>query len=97
MVVQTLLCPHCGSDRLVRNGHAPTGKQKLLCHACGRQSRQHPSPRGYSEAEREQILRVYQERSRLRGLQRTFGVAPATVTKWLKKSSAFAATGHHRR
>src|SRR5690606_7652132 len=76
---------HCGSDRIVRNGRAPNGKQRFLCHTCGRQCRQNPSPRGYSEAEREQILRTYQARSSLRGLQRTFGVAPATVAKWLKK------------
>ena len=39
----------------------------------------------YSEAERETILRAYQERSSLRGLSRTFGVSRNTVTAWLKK------------
>ena len=28
MVTITLHCPHCGSDALVRDGHAPNGKQK---------------------------------------------------------------------
>jgi transposase-like protein len=96
MVVQILLCQHCGSDRIVRNGRAPNGKQRFLCHTCGRPCRQNPSPRGYSEAEREQILRAHQERSSLRGLQRTFGVAPATVAKWLKNSPKAAASEHHR-
>jgi transposase-like protein len=95
MVVQMLLCQHCGSDRIVRNGRAPNGKQRFLCRTCGRQCRQNPSPRGYTEAEREQILRAYQERSSLRGLQRTFGVAPATVVKWLKKSPKPAASERH--
>lgn len=85
MVVQILLCQHCGSDRIVRNGRAPNGKQRFLCRTCGRQCRRNPSSRGYSEAERDQILRAYQERSRVLGFQRTFGVAPATVAKWLKK------------
>ena len=36
----------------------------------------------------EEILRAYHERSSLRGLERTFGVARQTVSKWLKKSPA---------
>jgi insertion element IS1 protein InsB len=44
MVTITLSCPHCGSDALVRDGHAPDGKQKYHCHACGRCSRENPTP-----------------------------------------------------
>jgi len=37
MVTITLHCPHCQSDVLVRNGHAPNGEQKRrekpLCRA----------------------------------------------------------------
>jgi transposase-like protein len=89
MVTQVIYCRHCGSDYIVKNGLAPNnGKQKYLCHACGRQSRQDPSPNGYTQEERkEEILRAYQERSSLRGLRRTFGVSPTTVIGWLKKSS----------
>ena len=47
----------------------------------------HPSPNGYSEAEREIILRAYEERSSLRGLERTFQVARQTVSSWLKKKA----------
>jgi hypothetical protein len=85
MVEHILLCQHCGSERLVRNGRAPNGKQKFICHACGRRCRRNPLPRGYSEVERARILRAYQERCSLRGLQRTFGVAPANIAKWIKK------------
>jgi transposase-like protein len=41
------------------------------------------------------ILRAYDERSSLRGLTRTFGVARNTVTTWLKKIAEAAATGSH--
>ncbi|MBA2682190.1 MAG: IS1 family transposase [Ktedonobacteraceae bacterium] len=44
MVTIILHCPHCESDALVRNGHSPKGKQVYRCHACGRQSREHPTP-----------------------------------------------------
>src|SRR6266566_8672864 len=44
MVTITLHCPHCQSDALVRDGHAPNGKQKYRCHTCGRRSRENPTP-----------------------------------------------------
>jgi transposase-like protein len=56
MVTITLHCPHCGSDALVRDGHAPNGKQKYRCHGCGRRSRENPTPNAYPEARREEIL-----------------------------------------
>ncbi len=50
-----------------------------------RQSREDPSPNGYAEERKEEILRAYQERSSLRVLRRTFGVSSTTVIGWLKK------------
>lgn len=86
MVTKVIYCRHCGSEDVVKNGVAPNnGKQKYLCHACGRQSREDPSKSGYSEVRKEEILGAYQERSSLRGLQRTFGVSPTTVIGWIKK------------
>ena len=85
MVTIIVHCPHCQSDALVRNGHAPNGKQLYRCRACGRQSREKPTPHAYAETRREEILHAYQERSSLRGLTRTFGVSRTTVSSWIKK------------
>ena len=87
MVTETITSRHCGSTDLVKNGLAPNNaKQRCLCHACGRQSRQDPSPNGYTEERKEEILRAYQERWSLRGLRRTFGVlSPTTVISRLKE------------
>jgi len=79
-------CRHCGSPELRKYGSAPNGKQKYRCRTCGRQSRDNPGSAAYSEQRKEEILRAYQERSSLRGLERTFGVARSTVISWLKKS-----------
>ena len=87
MVTITLRCPHCGSENLKRNGHASNGKQRYYCKACKKQSRENPTSNAYSEKRREEILRAYEERSSLRGLSRTFGVARNTVSDWIKKSS----------
>src|SRR5215469_5501457 len=90
MVTITARCPHCGSDALVRNGRAPNGKQKYLCRACQRQSRENATPHAYPEERREEILRAYEERSSLRGLERTFGVSRNTVITWIKKGRTAA-------
>ena len=80
-----MYCQHCGHATRIKYGLAPNGKQKYRCRTCGRQSRDDPQRPGYSDERREEILRAYQERSRLRGLERTFGVARSTVIAWLKK------------
>ena len=85
MVTITLRCQHCQSVRLVRNGLAPDGRQRYLCRDCGQRSREEPRSNAYTQQEREQILRAYDERSSLRGLSRTFGVSRNTVTAWIKK------------
>jgi insertion element IS1 protein InsB len=91
LVTVTLHCPHCGSEDLKRNGHAPNGKQKESCRACKRQSREHPTPHAYAEARREEILRAYEERSSLRGRERTCGVSRAAVISWIKKAEQLPA------
>src|SRR6266581_2394664 len=90
MVTVTICCPYCGSEDLIRNGHASNGKQKYHCKSCKRQSRENPAPNGYPEERREEIMRAYQERSSLRGLTRTFKITRNTVKNWLKKSSKIA-------
>ena len=87
-----LKCYHCHSENLVHNGKTNNGKQRYFCHDCHKMSRDNPQPKGYTPEQREQILRAYQERSSLRGLTRTFGVARNTVTVWLKEKKANSRT-----
>ena len=58
MVTRTLYCPHCQSNALVHNGHAPNGKQLYRCRECGRQSREKSTSNADTEAHREEILRA---------------------------------------
>jgi transposase-like protein len=59
MVTITLHCPRYQSNALVRNGHAPNGKQLYRCRACGWQSRGNPTPHVYPSTRREEILHAY--------------------------------------
>jgi transposase-like protein len=85
MIDVTLTCYHCNSTNLVHNGLTRNGKQRYKCYDCQRTSRDSPQTSGYSADERETILRTYEERSSLRGLERIFGVSRKTVSTWLKK------------
>ena len=86
MIQTTHACPHCQSTHLKKNGTTSNskGKQKYYCHDCGKYGTSNPTVR-YTEARKEEILKAYQERSSVRGLERTFGVARQTVSSWLKK------------
>ena len=95
MITMAVHCHHRSSERLVRNGRAPNGKQQYLCRACHRQSRGNPTPHAYPEERREEILLAYEERSSLRGLERTFGISRHTVIGWIKKSRQTASFERH--
>ena len=77
-------CRKCDSQNIVKNGHNASGSQQYVCKDCGKRGVLEPK-RGYSEAQKEQILSAYHERSSMRGVQRTFGVSRPTLVSWLKK------------
>jgi len=77
-------CRNCGGQDIVKNGHNASGSQQYWCKDCGKRGVLE-SKRGYSEAQKEQILAAYSERSIMRGIQRTFGVSRPTLVSWLKK------------
>lgn len=72
---------------MIRHGKDPKGVQRYRCHACAYTFREKPKPNGYTEEEKQTILRAYQERSSLRGLTRTFGVSRTTVSRWLREEA----------
>ncbi len=80
-------CAQCGSSHQVKNGTTAQGKQEYHCRSCGAYGTLNPSVR-YPPERKAEILRAYQERSSLRRLERTFGVARQTVAKWLRTEAA---------
>lgn len=77
-------CRNCDSQNIVKNGHNASGSQQYVCKDCGKRGVLEPK-RGYTAAQKEQILSDYHERSSMRGVQRTFGVSRPTLVSWLKK------------
>jgi insertion element IS1 protein InsB len=79
----TYKCRVCGSTNIIRNGTNKCGSAQYHCKDCGAyrvlELRHEQDP-----TKREQVLRAYQERTSLRGLERIFGVARQTVLKWVR-------------
>lgn len=88
MITETVIhaCHDCQSCNIVKNGHAPSGKQQFRCKDCGRTGVLTPSE-WYSESEKERIIAAYFERPSMRGVCRIFGVSRPTLAKWLKNAA----------
>ena len=80
-------CPHCNSKEICKNGHDYKGTQKYHCHRCKRYGTLNAS-KGYGEKEKELILRTYQERASMRGVERIFGTARQTLARWIREKAA---------
>ena len=87
-------CRACGSQNIVKNGHNASGSQQYWCKDRGKRGVLE-SKRGYTEAQKEQILAAYHERSSMRGIQRTFGVSRPTLAAWIKKGRSYPETWRH--
>ena len=87
MIIETKIkhCPNCDSLDIIRNGTDYKESQKYHCHNCGGYGTLEAKP-CYSEAEKELVLRAYQERSSMRGIHRIFGVVPKTLLRWLREA-----------
>lgn len=82
----TYQCRACQSTNIVKNGHNAQGQQQYWCKACNKRAVLVLKVR-YTEAQKEQIMAAYYERSSMRGIERIFGVSRHTLANWLKKSN----------
>lgn len=84
----TIRCPHCGSEKVSKNGHNKTGKQVYRCN--------NPECRHYSFVEeytykayepkvRRQVLVMATDCTGTRATGRILGTSKDTVTAILKK------------
>ena len=74
-----ITCPHCGCERIKKNGHIHNGKQNHQCKECGRQFVLCPTQKLISDDDKERIKKLLLERISLRGICRVIGVS----LRWL--------------
>jgi len=88
MIIETKVysCRRCQSEELVKNGTNASGSSQYHCKACGAYGVLECKERA-TEEKKELIMNVYQKRSSMRGIERTFGVSRRTLSAWLKEQA----------
>lgn len=81
-------CPNCASTRTVKNGRIHNGKQRFLCHECGRQFVEQPSKKVIDLATRELIDRLLLERISLAGIARAAQVSEMWLQTYVNQKYA---------
>lgn len=89
MVLIPLLCPHCGSDNVVKNGHFPNGKQRYVCKNPDCPCSAFISEYTYNECNpgiEEEVLQLSVNGNGTRAIARLLNISTNTVTSILKKT-----------
>ena len=79
-----MICPHCQSDRVVKNGHHQS-KQRYACKDCNRQFVDRYTVRGYPPETKQQCLDLHHQGMSFRQIERQTGVSHNTVINWVKE------------
>ena len=80
-----VLCSHCGSEQLIKDGFGENGKQRYRCRNCGKRSRERPWT-GVTPEQEAQVLALANERMSQRGIARALRMSRVTVVSILKKT-----------
>lgn len=77
-------CPHCqDSTQQIKIGFNASGSQRWRCKACERKYTPQPKQQGYSDALRQQAVRLYVDGLNFRRIARHLGVHHQTVINWI--------------
>jgi transposase-like protein len=85
---QTILCPHCDSKNLQKNGHRSNGYQRWRCNVCGKSFQQEYRYNARKQGVKEQIIELTLNSSGIRDISRILKISTNTVTSVLKKNAA---------
>lgn len=80
-----MVCSHCGSEDIKKNGHTHYGKQNYFCHSCKRQFVSGGQDWFVSDSEKVLIDKLLLERIPLSGICRVIGISEAWLLKYIKR------------
>jgi transposase-like protein len=81
-------CPKCSSEQTVKNGRIHNGKQRFLCHECGRQFVEQPQKKVIDSTARELIDRLLLEKISLAGIARAVQVSEQWLQTYVNEKYA---------
>ncbi|MBD2153052.1 IS1 family transposase [Leptolyngbya sp. FACHB-16] len=79
-------CPHCTSDKIVKNGHR-NGKQSYLCRDCRRQFRDNPQ-QDYIPEVKALCVTMSLNSMGFRAIERVTGINHNSVINWVRQAAA---------
>jgi len=80
-------CPNCeAEENQIKKGFNPSGTQRYGCKKCGKIYTLEQKKREYTEAERQQAIKMYYSGVSGRGVGKFFGMSKANVYNWIKKT-----------
>ena len=87
MIIDTKVysCRKCQSEDLVKNGTNASGSSQCHCKACDTYSVLDRKERA-TEEKKELIINVYQKRSSMLGIERTFEVSRTNIERLVKRT-----------
>ena len=90
MAVVSVLCAHCGSKKVVKNGKSRAGTQRYACRVsnCHRTFQLTHRYKAYEQGIKERIVDMALNGSGIRDTSRVLSVAIGTVITTLKKRPA---------
>ena len=93
MAVETIRCPHCQSEAVVKYGTTSNGKDRFRCQQgepCGRTFLRAYAYPGRTPAVKQQIVEMTLNGSGVRDIARVLHVSPSPVIGEIKKRPARA-------
>ena len=82
-----IICRHCGSDDLVKNGHSENGKQRYRCNNCKKSFQTEYRYNAWQPGVKDQIETQTLNSSGVRDIGRNLKISKNTVISELKKNS----------
>ena len=87
MSVDSLLCPSCDLNQIVKNGKIHNGKQNYKCRDCGRQFVQNPKNKIIAQNPKDLIDKLLLEKIPLAGIARVSDVSEPWLQNYVNDKS----------
>ena len=84
---QTIICAHCKSNALIKNGKNPNGIERWRCNDCKRSFQLSYRYNAHKEGMREKIIEMTLNSSVVRDIGRVLKISKDTVVAVLKKNA----------
>ena len=83
MLADSLLCPSCDSNQIVKNGKIHNGKQNYKCRDCGRQFVKNPKNKIIAQNTKDLIDKLLLEKIPLAGIARVSDVSETWLQNYV--------------